>query len=99
MEHMTPRASFTHIQKLQHMHVCAEKPVRGNCGPGVCVCGVRVRQTQQAKRRVSCAFANNVGLRVPGLISLAVGMRTTGPGLARGVKRRGKNTAMNYSLF
>lgn len=38
------------------------------------------------KGRVSCAFANNVGLWVPGLISLAVTARTTGPGLALGVE-------------
>lgn len=44
--------------------------------------------------RVSCAFANNAGLWVPGLISLAVRMRTTGPGLALGVEG-GKILTMN----
>lgn len=40
------------------------------------------------KGRVSCAFANNVGLWVPGLISLAVRMRTTGSGLALGEEQK-----------
>lgn len=44
------------------------------------------------KSRASCAFANNVGLWVPGLISLAVRMRTTGLGLALEVERRGKKS-------
>lgn len=42
------------------------------------------------KGRVSCAFANNVGLWVPGLISLAVRMRTTGSGLALGEEQKKK---------
>ena len=42
------------------------------------------------KGRVSCAFANNVGLWVPGLISLAVKKRTTGPGLAQGLEEEEK---------
>jgi len=47
------------------------------------------------KDRGSCAFVNNVGLRVSGLISLAVRMRTTGPGLALGLEGREKKDLMN----
>lgn len=47
------------------------------------------------KSGVSCAFDNTVGLWVPGLISLAVRMRTTGPGLAVGVKEPKKKKNLN----
>lgn len=50
------------------------------------------------KGRVSCAFANNVGLWVPGLISLAVRMRTTGPGLALGEEQNKKEKKTHCEL-
>lgn len=46
------------------------------------------------KGRISFAFANNVGLWVPGLISLDVRTRTTGPRLAlRGEGEEKKKTS------
>lgn len=96
--HMTPRPSSAHT----HTHTCRGwKAVRGNCSPGVLSESKMEGETDPAgKGRVSCAFANNVGLWVPGSISLAVTMRTTGPGLALGVEeKKKKKLTMSLSLF
>lgn len=78
-------------------HTCwGWQPVRGNCSPAVLSKSKMEGETDPAgKGRDSCAFANNAGLWVPGLILLAVRMRTTGPGLALGVAEVKKKLTMN----
>lgn len=99
MAHMTPRPSSMRAHTHTHTHIYwGWKPVRGNCNPGLLSKSKMEGETDPAgKGRGSFASANNVGLWVPGLISLAVTMRTTGPGLALGLEEEGEKKT-HYEL-